>query len=70
MTNYPTWIHGPAETAGTPTYEVAHCKVCGCQWQVKSNRREDAKACAFCGAGEAAITIVSERPNARGAITT
>ena len=65
---YPTWIHQPSTTAGTPTNEVAVCQVCGCQWQVKSSKREDAMGCAFCGAPESAITIISEAPDFGGAI--
>lgn len=66
--SYPTDIHGPAGTGGTPTYEVALCQVCGCQWQVQSSKREDAKGCKFCDAPESAITIISEAPNYSGAI--
>jgi hypothetical protein len=61
-------MHGPVGTEGSPTYEVAICQVCGCQWQVKSNQREDAKGCSFCDAPESAITIISEAPQQGGAI--
>lgn len=63
-----TQIYGPSATAGTPTYKVAHCQVCKCQWAVRSEAGSDAMACAFCGAPESAITIVSEAPDYSGAI--
>ncbi len=48
----------------TPTYKVAHCKVCGSQWQVWGNPPANADACQFCGAGNngkgKAITIEDE----------
>jgi len=62
VTDYPTDIHGPSETAREQTDEVAVCQVCGCQWQVKSTLREDAKGCSFCDAPASAITIISEAP--------
>ncbi len=63
-----TRIYGPSATAGTPTYLVAVCQVCGVQWQVRSESGADAKGCAFCGAPEEAITIVSEAPDSSGAV--
>lgn len=42
------------------TNKVAHCEVCGVQWEVKSPNNDDAKGCSFCGAPESAITIENE----------
>lgn len=57
----------PAPTLVTDvTHLVAHCQVCGVQWQVKSPNRDDAKGCSFCGAGAKAITVVSEAPGYEG----
>lgn len=58
----PTDMHLPAEQAPTPTYKVAHCKVCKTQWEVKSGDKTDAKGCNFCGADKTAVTITDERP--------
>lgn len=63
-----TQIYGPSASAPAVTNKVAHCKLCGVQWQVRSQNGEDAKGCAFCGAPESAITIVSEAPDYSGAI--
>ena len=65
-----TRIYGPSDSAPVTTEKVAHCQACGAQWQVQSTIGEDAKGCAFCGAGEKAITIVSEAPGYEGAIVT
>lgn len=67
MTDYPTDVHGPASAARTQTERYARCKVCGCQWQIQSNKNEDARACNFCGAGEEAISILSEKAEYGGA---
>lgn len=61
-------IYGPSATARKQTDRVAHCKVCGVQWQVRSESGEDARTCAFCGAPKSAITIESEAPSYGGAI--
>ena len=61
-------IYGPSATARAVTNKVAHCKVCGVQWQVRSEAGSDAKGCAFCGAPESAITIESEAPDSSGAV--
>lgn len=63
-------IYGPSASAPKVTNEVARCRVCGAQWQVKSDKREDAQGCAFCGAPAEAITIESEAPDFGGAIIT
>ncbi len=63
MADYSTTTHGPAATAPSVTNLVAKCAVCGCQWQVRSPNRDDARACGFCGAPESAISIISERPD-------
>jgi hypothetical protein len=49
--------HGPAENAEETTGKVAHCEVCGVQWQVRSHADPptDAQSCAFCGAPASAI---------------
>lgn len=60
--------HGRAEDQWTPTEMVAHCQVCHTQWQVKDANLGDAKGCAFCGAPEKAITVVSEAPGYGGAV--
>ena len=61
-----TRIHGPAANAPRVTNEYAVCQVCGVQWQVQSANHDDARACAFCGAGEEAISIYGETPDYRG----
>lgn len=70
MTTYSTTMHGPSASAPVVTDLVAHCKVCGAQWQVKSNKGEDAEGCAFCDAPAEAIYIVSEAPGYGGEIQT
>lgn len=61
MANEPTTVHGP--DAGKPqvTGWVAHCKVCGTQWQVRSFDKADAQGCQFCGAGKSAIRLENEK---------
>ena len=66
MSNEPTDIHGPDSIMRTQTNVVAHCQVCGVQWQVRSANYEDAKGCTFCGAPESAISLVSEDPRTAG----
>ena len=52
----------PAPTLVTNVTElVAHCQVCGVQWEVKSDDRTDAQGCGFCNAPANAITVVSEK---------
>ena len=52
----------PAPTLVTNVTElVAHCQVCGVQWEVKSPNRDDARGCSFCDAPKRAITVVSEK---------
>lgn len=67
MTNEPTWIHLPSSQAPSMTDEVAICAVCHAQWQVRSENRDDARGCPFCGAPERAISIHSEAPTYGGA---
>lgn len=55
-----TRIHGPASEAPSVTNLVAHCRVCGIQWQVKSDNRDDIKGCSFCDAGDSAIYTTRE----------
>jgi len=50
----------PAATAPEVTDKVAHCAVCGVQWQIQSPTNADAKGCSFCNASEEAITIEFE----------
>jgi len=46
----------PAPTLVTNVTElVAHCQVCGVQWEVKSDDRTDAQGCGFCNAPANAI---------------
>lgn len=66
MATYATDIHGPDSTARTQTNKVAHCAVCGVQWQVRG--QADVKGCAFCGASKSAISIEYEGPNRGGAV--
>jgi len=56
----PTDMHLPSSSARTQTGLVAHCRVCGIQWQVQSPDRADTKGCAFCGASGDAIVIENE----------
>jgi len=49
------------------TGKVAHCVVCGVQWQVRSDNNDDAKGCKFCGAPESAIVVTSEAATYGGA---
>jgi hypothetical protein len=62
VTSYSTTMHGPSSAAREQTNEYARCQVCGVQWQIKDTKRSDAQACAFCGAGAEAITVISEAP--------
>jgi len=55
--------YAPSAQAPPGTEEVAHCAVCGAQWMVRSENRDDARACSFCDAPEKAIAIVSESPS-------
>lgn len=60
----------PAPTLVTNVTElVAHCQVCGVQWEVKSPDRADAKGCSFCNAPARAITVVSEKAGYGGRLT-
>ena len=59
-----TDIHMPGDQAPTVTNKVAHCKVCGAQWQMKAD--SDKMGCKFCDAPESAITIISEAPSYSG----
>lgn len=68
MSTYPTYIHGPGDTARTQTQLVARCQVCGVEWQVRSPNRDDARGCSFCDAPKEAITIISEHPAYRGQV--
>jgi hypothetical protein len=70
MTSYPTDIHGPASSAPATTGLVAHCSVCGTQWQVQSEVKLDAKSCPFCGVTDdyGAISITSEKPDFGNAV--
>ena len=58
----------PAATAPFVTEQVAHCQVCGVQWQVRSDSGADTKGCSFCDAPASAITIVSEAATYGGEI--
>ena len=60
--------HGRAEDMWQPTDMVGKCAVCHGQWQIKDPGLGDAKGCAFCGAPEEAITVVSEAPGMGGAV--
>ena len=62
-TDYPTTVHGPADSAPTVSERFAVCQVCHCQWQIQSTTPpyDDAKGCAFCDAPADAITIINER---------
>lgn len=61
----PRQMCGPAATAETVSEKVAHCKVCGTQWQIQSLDDEpaDAQGCKFCDAPANAILIEHERPD-------
>lgn len=63
--NPPTDMHLPSDDAPTLTNEYARCKVCGIQWQIRSEDRTDADGCNFCGANKDAILIRSEDPRRR-----
>ncbi len=54
----------------TQTEQVAHCNVCGTEWQIRSfaTPPTDAQGCSFCGAGERAISISSERADFSGEV--
>jgi len=60
--------HGRAEDQWQPTEMVAHCQCCGVQWQVVDPNFGDARSCPWCGAGERAVTVVSEAPSDYGAV--
>lgn len=48
----------------TPTYKVAHCKVCSAQWQVHGEPPYDnAQGCPFCDAPADAIRLETEKPD-------
>lgn len=64
----PTDVHTAFANAPYVTNLVAHCAVCGCQWQVRSGNLDDTKACSFCGADETAVTVTSEAPDSQGAV--
>jgi len=53
--------YAPSALAPPTTNKVAHCNVCGIQWQIRSPNNDDARGCGFCGAPEKAISIVSEK---------
>jgi hypothetical protein len=65
MATYSTDICAPADEAPATMDKVARCKVCGVEWAVKSPTGADTKGCAFCGAGEDAVTVSSETPTYR-----
>lgn len=48
-----------------PSYEVAHCQICGAQWV--HNLDGEPNGCAFCDAPANAIVIESEKPTYGGA---
>lgn len=68
MTDFSTDIHTPFSEAPFVTGLVAHCAVCGTQWQIRSANSDDAKGCNFCGASSLAITIENEEPLDYGAV--
>jgi len=57
----PHMIAPATELVTNVTHLVAHCQVCGVQWQVQSPDRADAQGCSFCNAPARAITVVSEK---------
>jgi hypothetical protein len=57
----PHMIANATELVSSVTELVAHCQVCGVQWEVKSPNRDDAEGCSFCDAPKRAITVVSEK---------
>lgn len=61
-----TRIHGPSSSAPRTTELVARCQVCGVQWQVWGDPPTNTKGCAFCGAPEKAITVISEAARSGG----
>lgn len=68
MATYSTKICTSADNAPTVTNLVARCLVCGCEWQVRSENRNDTRGCSFCDAPEDAIVVVSEAPVYGGAV--
>lgn len=64
MSGENTRIHGPSDTRPAVTQLVAHCTVCGAQWQVWGTKNE--KGCSFCDAPESAIRVQSEKGSNKG----
>ena len=60
--------HGRAEDMWEPTEKVGHCAVCRGQWVIMDPHLGDGKSCPWCGAGERAVTVVSEAPGYGGAV--
>jgi len=54
----------PGESAPVVTDLVAHCKVCGSQWQIRGSPANTV-SCSFCDAPPSAIRILSENPRTR-----
>lgn len=48
------------------TYLVGRCRLCRCEWQIRSHASPptDSLACAFCGCER--VTLISERPDFSG----
>ena len=67
MTTYRTDVCAPAASAPRVTNKVCVCRVCGAQWQMRSENGDDAKGCSFCDAPAEAVVIVSEAPDFSGA---
>jgi len=67
MATYSTTMCSASASAPTTSELVAHCQVCGVQWQV-SQGKADTKGCGFCGAPKEAIVVVSEAPGYGGAV--
>ena len=68
MATYSTKIHTNDANAPSVTNLVARCRSCGVGWQVRSENGDDTRGCTFCGAGEDAITVMSEAPNRYGEV--
>ena len=66
MAEYPTDVYGPAALAPHVTHRYAVCRVCGVQWQIRSDSDADAQGCSFCNAPARAISIRSESPDSVG----
>lgn len=58
----------PGATAPAVSNLVAHCQVCGTQWQVKESTA-NARGCSFCDAPASAIRLLSEAPRTSGLVT-